>query len=929
MAPPAVASALKTLRQADKGALSGKAGSLFTGKGLGSSGKGKGKLKKASPLIFVLALIFGAAALLFGIQGLLPFHLEANVTEATDPQYAYMLTTEAYAFAKTISTGSVPSSLIARLHQHGITVGYLNDSGDFIAGLPPQNSIATTTSTHNNPTTRDSLVLLFNNEILTSADFIDRINSDAKLYSKFSEATYGRAMNFHDDAANDFYSNIGVSRNVFKQYIASGDHTADTEAFNETMSKIFNKSSDANISVNSTTNVSKTIQKLVRSASDDSCDFKCACDKYGVQKEVNTYVKNGVCYAEPKPDNAKSKDAEAEAFISDVIQRAKRTSKKDANYTTAALVSNALNATETYQSMSYSLAILENISKTKAGDGNEAAIHPVLNWLTTSTEDTITDVSTGKEKTIFGSPIEADPLAAVLSGGTFSASDSADYSTERILTLVDQHQTGGFATASTNHIKSNRAINALKETYISTKPSRSSFVSVFSSFFQGIIEGATETATRDVVALITPSISQSVLFNNASEMTGLNAGHFFMKGVSSANAQLARFASGGTVGDEESIAAYQTLTEKALAMDAAADRLNRSPFDITSKHTFLGSIVASLVPLSIKKSTAKPLQSLSSLTENSLATLGNQVFADGAPRPSFQTTYGDCSGANIIGSKGNVYCTDLITFDVDTVDQLESQEFDNYLAANLDKDGIPIEKKTKHLSTFMINNNGRTSPFGIEDVNILSQSSSQSASQGGLQGTTTGLKKFGETLKNFASKLFHGPNITNYRDSFADGDKNLATGATFVNTKSNSHRQQNNFAQLYISTARVLDQFGYFEEDNENTAVISPHFPHLKDNPVSIFLARHREQNPLDNSDAGYLARISGMSKDDAKFVLAYVYYLDYIAKYQPENCYAFQDFVFKTPLLNQPEEITPKNQLALTHSQTIYSPLRYRSFAS
>ena len=114
MAPPAVTSALKTLRQADKGALSGKAGSLFTGKGLGSSGKGKGKLKKASPLIFVLALIFGAAALLFGIQGLLPFHLEANVTEATDPQYAYMLATEAYAFAKTVSTGSVlVASLLA------------------------------------------------------------------------------------------------------------------------------------------------------------------------------------------------------------------------------------------------------------------------------------------------------------------------------------------------------------------------------------------------------------------------------------------------------------------------------------------------------------------------------------------------------------------------------------------------------------------------------------------------------------------------------------------------------------------------------------------------------------------------------------------------------------------------------------------------
>lgn len=59
---------------------------------------------------------------------------------------------------------------------------------------------------------------------------------------------------------------------------------------------------------------------------------------------------------------------------------------------------------------------------------------------------------------------------------------------------------------------------------------------------------------------------------------------------------------------------------------------------------------------------------------------------------------------------------------------------------------------------------------------------------------------------------------------------------------------------------------------------------------VSVFLDEYYEENPLDDSYEGILARASGLSKETIVAMLDYVNYQNYIANYDPETRYSFVD---------------------------------------
>ena len=264
-----------------------------------------------------------------------------------------------------------------------------------------------------------SLVLRWQGTILDADTFAAYFEENPQFYSSFSEATYGRALGHYDSAALDFYDNLSSTRDVFADYIATGNNATDTSA-NNLMDVTYNLSSD----VTFVKGFYHAVEGWYLGSYDnylghlsDGTPAQClrpgagcivvrspsqACDVYSILHNVKTRYTDATCYAEVSETNATG--SAVDSYLSNLTSSSLSLSSSAANERAVSLLSTAVNANETYQSMSFFLTIEEAISKMKAGDGAESPINSILNFLTTSTT---TSYGTG-------APVQAPGLAAVL-----------------------------------------------------------------------------------------------------------------------------------------------------------------------------------------------------------------------------------------------------------------------------------------------------------------------------------------------------------------------------------------------------------------------------------------------------------------------------------------------------------------------------------
>ena len=96
-------------------------------------------------------------------------------------------------------------------------------------------------------------------------------------------------------------------------------------------------------------------------------------------------------------------------------------------------------------------------------------------------------------------------------------------------------------------------------------------------------------------------------------------------------------------------------------------------------------------------------------------------------------------------------------------------------------------------------------------------------------------------------------------------------------------------------------------------------------NPVTAAKEDFEELFPIDNSEAGYLSRIAGITKDDAEVILAIANYYDFIANYDATDLYAFGAEETEEEVLEFNAE--EGNYVALLNPIT-FNELRNRSYA-
>ena len=103
----------------------------------------------------------------------------------------------------------------------------------------------------------------------------------------------------------------------------------------------------------------------------------------------------------------------------------------------------------------------------------------------------------------------------------------------------------------------------------------------------------------------------------------------------------------------------------------------------------------------------------------------------------------------------------------------------------------------------------------------------------------------------------------------------------------------------------------------------------IEKSAVAEYLDEYYEQNPVDNSYEGVLARYSGMEKETVSDLLDVIAYYEYVNEYDPSERYAFDGATDP----NASEPILMDNEYVLAGDvnlpeNIIYADIRNRSFA-
>lgn len=588
------------------------------------------------------------------------------------------------------------------------------------------------------------LVLKMGEHIITPANFISEINNNIELYDALNAATYSRAAYYYDEDAGKVFRKIGTNRNNF---------TADSD-FDEVMKSRMKSGSDINVN--------------------------------SVSTESDEYREDG--------ESVNSK-GNVKKFIDDVRTKNPATTADESALNSADTLKVADTISKEQRSSLFFSLFMENISKMKAGEGNDSKINEAMNFLYDEAETEIVDVETGEIIKTTGTALDSPSLYAILANEKVNPDSVKNYSSDRVLKTVE------------NKIGNQDGRGAISTTVASTDTGVRGSIGRF-------ISSGVASASDAILNLVAPTISSSLVDNSYDIIKGINAGEFLVEGAVNTGKMLAK-ASGATAGDAEAVTQYARLNSEILAMDAKVDRMNRSPFDITSKNTFLGLIVYNFA-ISARFSDSSMFAKSTVLFDNAskaVASLLPGAYAD--ETDGYLSSFGACETYGTVGAVGTAQCSEISTFDTSTLnDPFNDAGFKRFVEENTTlSGGTRTIDEDSVLADFIKYNNEKITPLGVIDGGILESLNSGSSSISFVSDILSMIKNFLGT---------------------SDNDKRIANGAAFVNSSKNSDWQKYKYAQRYVSLARATAALRQYAGDS--TAYNNITYFEGTNNPVIAFL---------------------------------------------------------------------------------------------
>lgn len=740
--------------------------------------------------------------------------------------------------------------------------------------------------------------------------------SSSNLTKKYTEITpdvqtktqQGRVATFFDKMATKIYSKLGLSRNIFNDFKQTGNSDTDMDNFRNTMEPEYDSNSST----------VRGAYEETREVQETDADGKPQTNPDGSPKTTTETVTVNETELDGRSNSSMDEATQkAAAFVDSTAMRAVSAAANAANIgcnlmRIGATISAVVAANEIYQSINYFMNYMENVSKMKYGEGSNSAINEVLNTLTTPVDATFPNVNNvsggGANESVTGAPVQANGMQMMLAYAPANSNTNKNFSIERtgnaIANALNMSRDKVLVCAGA---QAGAAVVSIATTIGTLGVSAIGQV-IFDTLFGVAVSGIASIA----LSFIVPTIAK-VLFTNIFETTtGIPAGELLARGSSAANTRVGRSGSGQSLSSSEVATAYSRVTQEVLAMEAEADRQNRSPFDITSKNTFLGSIAYNLLPITLfsaRSSTAimTNVNTLTRATSNAISSITNSASA--ASSYSYMANFGDCPNLDSIGAVGDIYCNPVTSTDPTLInmDPNDSKYEQVIMAAmeGCDSEGNCTIDPNKNLAKYITYCDNRDSPFGVVDANILGSLESGNAIIGAIP--------------------IVGDIVDIFNSSKAVDNLSWATGEKCVNTASNSDWADFKYYQRYIEDQRIMDWMGVYGEGQS---------------PVLAYETQYEKEHPLDNSPAGYLARISGITKDDAEFVIALAEYYNFLEEYNPESRLAIGEYTTSktsneiiAALENEhfsfKDNDTPDASFIAFYTQpVIYNDIRNRSYA-
>ena len=811
--------AVSVFRGAEDAALKG---GFYTGTGRDdnsqSSSKAKGKKKGLAAIAVILGLFAGMGAFLGSSNSLLMGALNSLTTEATNTQ-GPSNTMRAKVLAKFMALGTPKS---ATWPKSGFSTTFLNRLAN--------NHI--TSSTSGGKTT-----LFFEGIEITGNNFDEVYMNNPAFRDAYDGSRLGKIASFFDNIAEKFYSLRNMTRNWLFGAKSTGDAATDAETYNKKLTDVFDNNSTSQI------------------AGDSPIEYEEDFYNEETGKWEKRKVTDNLDGATDRSSTTASDQAEVKVKSEGYITKLASTVSNFLNlgcgvYKVGNLIAMAVAANSMYQSAQHFMKFMESISKTMAGDGDEAMINESLNKV--SNTYTVTNEN-GEE--ITGSALESTGLQLVLGGAyatigvTAASMVSKSYSNERAMSSLYGN---GYAM---NACSANEIAGSVISLAVNLCGGVAGIVGgiVLKTAGAAALSGLTSI----LLSFLLPAVT-SLFINSAAVLFGIPFGEELMNGAG-VN-MLLSMKSALSLTTQTSAIQHGKLTNEVLALEAEVDRTKRSPFDITNKNTFFGNIAYSLLP-TFTSSRVISVSSLLRTTSSSIASLTGRALADGE-NTSYITTFGDCPALESIGAVGDIYCNPITTIDTSTIaldpeDPTYQSVINSQVTYDSNKDTYEI-KDDSDLAKFITYCNSRTSPFGVADAGILSNLQTNNA----VINTLGYIPVIGDVV-----------NILHATEDLANLD--WATGAKCVNDGRDEWNNEFRYYQRYIEDQRLLEQMGAYEDSK---------------NPVTAYEERYEATHPLDNTPSGYIARISGMTKDDAELLLALAEYADFIQDYDAETRIALEN---------------------------------------
>ncbi len=394
-------------------------------------------------------------------------------------------------------------------------------------------------------------------------------------------------------------------------------------------------------------------------------------------------------------------------------------------------------------------------------------------------------------------------------------------------------------------------------------------------------------ADSNIMNKASSSVSIAFAQTNSELFQSVVGGNRIVEGGSFLSNKINQRVLGAAPSDVGAISAYHNEVKKVLARKAEAERVTLSPFDISSPNTFLGNIMHNFAMMLLKNtgnikkgSVISTAGAVVGLAENSVKKLTGVVSAEGGEE-DFTTIIGDCATVSAANVEGDIYCTSHNTIDTDFMHYTKSDWGD-------------IASET-----------------GYEEYTLLGMSRETTVGVMSSEVCEAWKNKYGsDGLWNKITNAVS--NALGLYQSCGGIDRNIATGAKYALSNENT-----------ANVANVKRYSGYTLYDTVYSLLSE------KKSESSLIRENYYAEHPRDDSAAGRLARISGMEKSEAEAALSYASYLDYIARYDASDRFAFGDLKIevKKSFFDSQDEKTKENLYGIWSKRSEYRDERNRNY--